>query len=127
MQYAGELGKALASMANAYSGAENKYGFVCYSQTEDFTGCILFKNCPQEAKKTAVITDFFVLQNYRGLGIGKELISKSLNHLKSIGIQWVIITNILLPEPIQNLLLQFGFEKLGTGFVANLQILKGDF
>ena len=76
--------------------------------------------CPANARKTVCITDFFVLQNYRGLGIGRELFSTCLESLKKHGIQWVLIANTIIPETMEPLLIQFGFKKLGSGFVADL-------
>ncbi len=122
-QYFGELGNALAEvwkMLSSYGEPSSKYGFVCHSQTEEFTGCILTSLCPANARKTVCITDFFVLQNYRGLGIGRELFSTCLESLKKHGIQWVLIANTIIPETMEPLLIQFGFKKLGSGFVADL-------
>ena len=119
----GELGNALAEvwkMLSSYGEPSSKYGFVCHSQTEEFTGCILTSLCPANARKTVCITDFFVLQNYRGLGIGRELFSTCLESLKKHGIQWVLIANTIIPESMEPLLIQLGFKKLGSGFMADL-------
>lgn len=122
-QYYGEIGDAFAELWKIFSSYDepfSKHGFVCRTQTEEFTGCILTSLCPKNAKKTVCITDFFVLQNYRGLGIGRELFSACLESLKKNGIQWVLIANTIIPESMEPLLIQLGFKKLGSGFMADL-------
>lgn len=121
-QFAGEVGDAVAELwrrASTYDEAA-KYGFVCRTQSDEFAGCILVSNCPSSAKKTVTLTDFFVVQNCRGLGIGKELLSKCLAGLRRRGFQWFLIANTIIPQTMEPLLTQSGFEKLGSGFVADL-------
>ena len=121
--FEGEIGISIAAMwryQSAFSKSENKYGFVCYSHLKEFLGCILFSSCPSSAKKTVVVTDFFVFQNYRGLGIGKELFQKCLEKAKNSGIQWVLFSNTIIPESMEHLLSQFSFEKLGSGYIVDL-------
>lgn len=122
-QFPGDLGQTVAFLWNRFTDiatTENKFGFVSYSHAEEFIGCVLYSYCPSSAKKTVLLTDFFVLQNFRGLGIGKELLSKSLFFLKNKGIQWVIISNIIVPDSMDPLLLEMGFEKFGFGYRINL-------
>ena len=122
-QFLGEIGQSaafLCSKLTEIADFENKFGFVCRSHSEDFSGCILYSFCPPSAKKTVLLTDFFVLKNFRGLGIGKELLSKSLSYLKKRGIQWVLISNIIVPDFMELLLLEIGFEKSGSFFIADL-------
>src|SRR5574344_302084 len=122
-QFAGEVGNAVAELwlrQSAYCNADEKCGFICRTQSDEFTGCVLVSFCPSSAKKTVTLTDFFVLQNYRGLGIGKELFSECLASLKKRGIQWVLTATMIIPESIEPLLTRSGFEKIGSGFVADL-------
>ncbi len=122
-QFSQELGDAVAEMWRSLSGAWDrgeKFGSVCRSHDDEFTGCLLFSFCPPTARTTVALTDFFVLQDYRGLGIGEELLSKSLPMLKGRGIQWVLISNTIVPEPMERLLERFGFGRLGSGYLADL-------
>ncbi len=116
----GQAAAFLCSKLTEIADFENKFGFVCRSHSEDFVGCILYSFCPPNAKKTVLLTDFFVLKNFRGLGIGKELLSKSLSYLKKRGIQWILISNIIVPDFMEPLLLEIGFEKLDSFFRADL-------
>ena len=95
-------------------------GFTCRTFSNEFAGCITFQPCPAESAKTVVLTAFFVLQNFRGLGIGKELLSLSLDDLRKRKIQWVIITNVVIPDHMIPLLNRSGFEKTGSGYIAKL-------
>lgn len=122
-QFEGELGASVAELwrrQSGFSGSENKYGFVCYSQPDEFLGCFLVSLCPSSAKKTVLATDFYVVQNFRGLGIGKELLSRCLILLKESGIQQVLIAGAVIPESMESLLTQFSFERIGSGYIANL-------
>ncbi|MBQ0039652.1 MAG: GNAT family N-acetyltransferase [Treponema sp.] len=121
-KYSGELGDAVADILKRQSNscdAESKIGYVCYSHDHDFLGCALVSSCPSSAKKTVVFTDFFVIQNYRGLGIGRELLKKCLADLKMRGIQWLILTNSIQPESMESLLFEFSFKKTDFGYVKN--------
>ncbi|QTQ13391.1 GNAT family N-acetyltransferase [Treponema parvum] len=99
---------------------DSEIGFICRTFSDEFAGCITFSQCPFPQGKTVVLTSFFVLQNFRGLGIGKELLSLSLEDLQKRNIQWVIIANIVIPDIMIPLLHRFGFEKTGSGYTAKL-------
>ena len=97
-----------------------KEGFVCRSQSEDFAGCLLTSFCPPSAKNCMLVTDFFVEKNYRGLGIGAQLLERCMASLKKRGIQNILITNTIINAELESLLISKGFEKLGSGFAADL-------
>lgn len=122
-QLEGELGASVAELwrrQSGFSGSANKYGFVCYSHSDEFLGCFLVSFCPSSAKKTVLATDFYVVQNFRGLGIGRELLHKCLVSLAESGIQQVLIAGAVIPESMESLLAQFSFKRIGSGYVANL-------
>jgi GNAT superfamily N-acetyltransferase len=122
-QWPGEIGLAIAEIWQRQCMFENSIdmdGFVCRTLSDDFAGCILTAPCPLTAKKTVSLTAFFVVQNYRGLGIGRELFSRCLSRLRERGIQWVVIANTIVPQTVQPLLTRMGFEQIGSGFVADL-------
>ena len=122
-QFSEDLGSAIACMwkqLSSYSTTTSKSGFVCRSLAGEFAGCILLDFCPQETKKAVVITDFFVVQEYRGLGIGEQLLSKALSFCKKRGIRHIIICNTFIPQFMENLLFQKGFFKIGSGYAVDL-------
>ncbi|MBQ1833731.1 MAG: GNAT family N-acetyltransferase [Treponema sp.] len=97
-----------------------KSGFVCRSQNGDFAGCLLVSNCPPESGETVIITDFFIDRNYRGLGIGRVLLSKAIAALTDRGVHFCFASGILVPETFRLTFEQFGFKKNGPGFVLEL-------
>ncbi len=122
-QFPFEVGDAVGFLwqrLSSFADFNQKSGFVCYTQSEEFAGCLLYSSCLSSSKKTAVVTDFFVVQNYRGLGIGKELLGKTLDGLKDRGIQWVLVFNAVITDAMESLLIQNGFKKLGSGYLADL-------
>ena len=121
----GALGQAAAELwQTRYTTvlSEQKIGFVCRSLTDEFAGCIL-GFCPSSAKETLVITDFFVAQNYRGLGIARELLSLYLLSLKERGIHWCIIAETTLPQILDSLVSRMGFERKEFALVADVTTL----
>lgn len=103
-----------------YGNSNGEFGFICKTALQDFAGNIIFAPCNHTSNKTVILTSFFVLKTYRGLGIGKELLSMSLATLKQRGFEWVIIANTFIPDTMQPLLTSYGFEKFGSGFILNL-------
>ncbi len=121
MQFSKEVGDAISFLWQKSSSLFlQKRGFVCRTFSGETVGCILASFCPSSAERTVFITDFFVVQNYRGLGIGKELFSKCMTSLKENGVQWILLGNFIVPPSMEPLLSQWGFEKLGSGYVANI-------
>lgn len=118
----GELAQALAFLwKSQYQHIEpnQKRGFLCRSITSEFAGCLLVSPCPSSAKETVVVTDFFVAQNYRGLGIARELLSVCLPYLKEHGIRWCIISATMIPAILEPLVSRWGFRKTDSGYVAD--------
>lgn len=95
-------------------------GFVCRSAAGDFAGCVVYSPCPSESKKTILLTVFFVLEKYRGLGIAKELLSMALSSCSNSGYRWVLIADTYVPDAIAGLLARSGFVKTGSGYLVDL-------
>ncbi len=122
-QFGSELGSALGHTWKHLSSicdAPLKYGFVCHSLSDEFTGCLLVARCPSSSKTAVTLTDFFVAKKYRGLGIGRELLAKSIASLKKLGIKWVLLSNVMTPQALEPLLEQNGFTRIGLGYAADL-------
>ena len=92
-------------------------GIVARTTAEDFAGLLLFSDCSSFAKKVVALTAIFVNQNFRGLGIARELFSRSISYLKSSGIQSIIIADSALPDFLESLIARCGFEKKGSFYV----------
>jgi GNAT superfamily N-acetyltransferase len=92
-------------------------GIVARTTAEDFAGLLLFSDCSSFAKKVVALTAIFVNQNFRGLGIARELFSRGISYLKSSGIQSIIIADSALPDFLEPLIARCGFEKKGSFYV----------
>ncbi len=100
-------------------------GIVCHSNSDEFAGCITGKPVsgkknPDGTDKIVVLTSFYVLEKFRGLGIGSELLELFMNALKDQKKKWVLLTNTIIPDSLIPLLARNGFERMGSGFVAEL-------
>ncbi len=95
-------------------------GIVCYSNSDEFAGCITAMSVNGETDKAVVLTSFYVSKKFRGLGIGTELLEMFSNTLKDQKKKWVLLTCAIIPDSLVNLLEQSGFKRIGSGFVAEL-------
>lgn len=98
----------------------NHTGFICHSLDEDFAGCISTAQV-SENSDVMILTNLYVPEHFRGLGIGSELLQMTMSELKNSGKKWLMLPNIILPEAIEPLLLKSGFKKMMSGFAADLQ------
>lgn len=122
-EYKGNKGSAIAHFwlrKFNYEDSAGIGGIICRTMSDDFAGCLLFSKCDPFAENVVALTAFFVNQNYRGLGITRELFSRSISYLKSSGIQSFIIVDSVLPDFLEPLLDRCGFVKKGSAFVADL-------
>jgi GNAT superfamily N-acetyltransferase len=103
-----------------YGNSDSVVGFICRSQTGEFVGFISAAPCPLNSVQTVSLTSFFVLENYRGLGIGKELFFMCLSTVQRQGFKWVFITDMFMPDTMLPLLQRTGFKECKSGFVMNL-------
>lgn len=99
-------------------------GFICRTLSNEFAGCITASpvSNSKRTENIMLLTSFFVPEKFRGLGIGTELLNKCLSELKALKKEWILLTNTIIPESMEPLLLRSGFEKTGSGYSA--EILK---
>ena len=117
--FTGETGKAIAHLWLRKFDYENPAGLggiVCRSLSGDFAACLLFSHFSSFAKNVVALTAVFVNQNYRGLGIARELFSRGISSLKEHGIHEFIIADSL-PDYLEPLLARCGFEKKGSVYI----------
>lgn len=118
-----ELKKAFyESIVNQFKNyeADNQTGFICRSQSDDFAGCITASVITENQEETMILTSFFIPENFRGLGIGTELLTMLLEKLKDNGKKTIFLPNILIPEFLEPLLVRTGFTKIRNGFFAEI-------
>ena len=99
---------------------ETQTGFICSSLSDDFAGCITASPLLQNQEKIVMITSLFVPEQFRGLGIGTELIGMCVSSLKNSGKDWVFIPATIAPDILQPLLTRTGFRKINSGYILSL-------
>ncbi len=99
----------------------DQIGFICRSLSNEFAGCITASSVSKKTKSAVVLTSFFVHEKFRGLGIGAELLERCLSQLKFLDKEWILLTNTIIPESMERLLLRSGFSKTGSGYSAKIQ------
>ena len=100
--------------------AETQNGYLCFSISEEFAGCITASPLIQNQEKIVMITSLFVPEQFRGLGIGTELINMCISSLRDCGKTWVFIPNTIAPDILQPLLTRIGFRKIRSGYILSL-------
>ena len=129
IQFSGELGSAISLQLKDQFDSINALtknctgGFVCRTLSDEFAGCILYSGL--SSKKVAFLNALFVNQNYRGLGIARELLSRSISTLTEDGIQFFIINNSFVPKMLKSTLTDLGFEE--KDFALGEHLVKKNF
>jgi len=92
------------SFQDVKKGIENSLAFGVYKQESQ----IGFARVITDYSRLAHLADVFILEEYRGLGLGKRLMENIMNHpeLQSIK-KWTLLT-----EDAHGLYRQFGFQDL---------------
>ncbi|AEE16049.1 GNAT family N-acetyltransferase [Treponema brennaborense] len=127
IQWPGEIGIALSDLWQQKCGMADPGSFVSIvaeTVNGDFAGCVAASPYPSYTRKTVLLTAFFVLQNYRGLGIGKELLTLILAELKTRGVRWVLLADMVIPDFLVPCLLRCGFSSCGGGYIADISANK---
>ncbi len=100
--------------------ANGQTGYICSSLSNEFAGCITASLLVENQDKIVSITSLFVPEQFRGLGIGTELIEMCITRLQSYGKKWVLVPNIFAPDILQPLLTRTGFRKINSGYLLSL-------
>ena len=101
--------------------SSNRTGFICRTLSDEFAGFITASSVSRRTEKVMILTGFFVQEKFRGLGIGSELLEKLLFNLKTLKKEWILLTNTVIPDSLEPLLLRSGFKKTGSGYSAQIQ------
>ena len=95
-------------------------GFICNTLSNEFAGCITAAPVSKRTEKIMILTSFFVPEKFRGLGIGTELLNKCLSDLKTLKKEGILLLNTIIPDSMESLLLNSGFRKVGSGYLAEI-------
>lgn len=96
-------------------------GLICRSLSDDFAGIVTASPVTGKQDDIMMLTTLFVPVNFRGLGIGTELLSMYLSKLKECGKKWILLPNTIATDIIRPLLISTGFKKVGSVYAALLQ------
>ena len=122
-EFKGETARAIAHFwlrKFDYEEPSSVCGIISRTLSGEFAGSLLFSHCSSFAKNVVALTSVFVAQNYRGLGIARELFSRGISSLKEHGIHQIIIADSALPDFLEPLIARCGFEKTGSVYTAEL-------
>ena len=95
-------------------------GYICYSLSDEFAGCITASSIMKKQEQICVVTSLFVSEQFRGLGICTELISLCISKIKKCGRKWIIMPNHIVSELLGPLLTRTGFKKFSSGYILTL-------
>ena len=95
---------------------------ICESVSEDFVGfaAASYFNGEKDFQHAVLMTSFLILPQFRGLGLGRELLRRILQELRQQNVKKVFFTDLLMPEFFYSVLLREGFSKLGSIFCIDL-------
>ena len=114
---AGEAAGVLLAHLAHFCTADAKVGSVCRLQTGEFVGCFL---CAPLTASAALAVDLFVEEDFRGLGVARQLVSCCAALLKASGFSLLVFAVAFAPEYLENVLSQIGFQKAGSGWAMDL-------
>lgn len=97
-----------------------QFGQVCYSLSDEFAGCLTASLCLENQEEVVFVNSLFVPENFRGLGIGTELISLSVSKFKQENRKWLFMPDFIIPDFLTPLLERMGFKKIISGYILNL-------
>ncbi|HNY17854.1 MAG TPA: UPF0158 family protein [Treponemataceae bacterium] len=93
---------------------------VAESADGDIVGTAVSAPIPEDSFLTAQLTVIAVYPEFRGLGIGKELLSRTVEYWRSRGYRWLLFTSPTVPEAFLPALHRAGFTERGHVSVLDL-------
>lgn len=95
------------------------YTLLAHTAEKDFAGFISALPFPEGSHKTMLITSFYVLPVWRGLGIGKSLFTRCADILKNQGVRRIIVPAVHIPDFFEHIMFRSGFQRIPAGFYAD--------
>ncbi|MBQ3825008.1 MAG: GNAT family N-acetyltransferase [Spirochaetaceae bacterium] len=102
-----------------YGKHKTEIGILCKSISNEFAGCVIGVPCPEDSKTVFYVTAFFVQNQFRGLGIAKELLEQFFTMLQTKNVQQIMFSNVVANENMKKLFTIFGFKKLDFGYLMD--------
>lgn len=92
---------------------ENEHMLLAESPDGELLGCSISAPLPDDSLKTVQITLIFVYPEFRGLGIGKELLSRTIQNWAQREYHWLLLTCPFIPPIFRPTLQRTGFTEKG--------------
>jgi GNAT superfamily N-acetyltransferase len=102
---------------------ESEYCVVAENTEGEIVGAALSVPLPEESFLTVQLTIVAVYPEFRGLGIGKELLSRTIGYWTEKGYRWLLFTSPIVPPEFFPALQRAGFT--GKGHVSVLDLASG--
>ncbi len=93
--------------------AEDDLIIVAENAEGELSGLTVSCPLPDDSLLSAHITFIGVYPEYRGLGLGRELLSRTIRHWTEKGFRWLLFTNPVIPDLFLPVLDRFGFVSMG--------------
>lgn len=115
----------LQNSSRPHGKEDAEYTLTAHTAEGEFAGFISALPCPEGSHKTVLITAFYVLSAWRGLGIGKSLFTRCTEKLKNTGVRYIIVPSIHIPDFFEHIMFRSGFQRIPAGFYADTDTQKG--
>lgn len=99
---------------------ETEYNIVAENSEEEVVGAALSSPIPSDSFLSAQITFISVYPEFRGLGIGKELLSRTIDYWTDRGYRWLLFTSPIVPPEFFPAMQRSGFIQKGHVSVMDL-------
>ncbi len=121
----GGLSEAVTELWDRIRGDEagsSDVEYVCLAESGagDIVGCAISSPLPAGSVHSAQLTMIAVYPEFRGLGIGKELLSRSIEFWSKKGFRWLLFTGPVIPGVFFPILHRTGFVEKGHVSVLDL-------
>ena len=100
------------SLKSYQEALESDHAFIMVAQSEDFqvAGFCVFYLTPPEAE----LPDVVISEEYRGNGLGRQLLSNAFTELRSRDVETVFLEVRVSNAPARTLYDHLGFEEIGV-------------
>lgn len=104
--------------------AEDEYVLLAESGEGDFAGAVVSAPVPDGSFLSVQLSLLGVYPEFRGMGIGKELLNRTIAHWISRGYRWLVFTCPVIPDPFRPVLARSGFVNQGLFPVLDLSDIR---
>ena len=117
-----ELSGAVEELALRARGdaVEDERVFIAETTEGEIVGATVSAPIPEDSFLTAQLSVIAVYPEFRGLGLGKELLSRTIAYWRSRGYRWLLFTSPTVPRAFLPALHRAGFVERGHVSVLDL-------